>query len=134
MQSRPAYEISAGSFVSTTIAGRRTLCLKAERAGKEHVNHFLVPLDPAGDRLVYVDPNEELAPVDGISLVFTDGAAATPPELGDVFLNDVGPMLKLMDDYRSQRMHCYVDLSTGQVRARMERHIQRLLSWSVSRL
>ena len=138
MQNRPAYEITAGSFVAATLGGRRTLCLKAERVGKEHTNHFLVPLDPVDDRrrlaLVYIDPNEELMPVDGIAFAFEDGAEETAPEIGDAFLNPAGPLLKVIDDPRSQRMHCYVDLSTGMVRARMERNIHRLLGWSVSRL
>jgi hypothetical protein len=134
MQSRPAHEIAAGSFVYATIAGRRTLCLKAEREGKEYVNHFVVPLDPPQARLVYVDPNDQMTPVDGISLSFQDGPENVAPGLGDVFLNAAGTMMKLQDDPRSQRMHCYVDLATGHVRPRMERHIRRLLSWSVVRM
>lgn len=138
MQTRPAFEIAAGSFVNATVDGRRTLCLKAERAGKEHTNHFLVPLDPVDDRrrltLIYVDPNEEVAPVDGIAFAFADGPEQTAPDVGDAFLNPAGKLLKVMDDPRSQRLHCYVDLATGMVRPRMERHIQRLLAWSVSRL
>lgn len=138
MQVRPAHEISAGSFVSAMLDGRRILCLKAEREGKEHVNHFIVPLDPVDDRralaLVYVDPNDELTPMDGFCLSFENGPAETAPQVGDVFLNPAGAVMKLNDDPRSQRMHCYVDLATGQVRARMERHIERLLLWSISRL
>lgn len=134
MQSRPAFEIAAGNFVYATVAGHRTLCLKAERLGKEHVNHFVVPLDPPAPRLVYVDPNDEMVPVDGVGLAFHDGPQGVAPQVGDVFLNDTGTMMKLEDDPQSQRMHCYVDLGTGQVRPRMERHIQRLLNWSVSRL
>lgn len=138
MQSRPAHEIAAGSFVYAILDGRRTLCLKAERIGKEHINHYLVPLDPMGDRralaLVYIDPNEELAAVDGVSFTFDDGAAATAPEVGDMFLNPFGAMLKVTDDPRAQRLFAYVEIATGQVRPRMERHVERLLEWSISRM
>ncbi|HSV29936.1 MAG TPA: hypothetical protein VLL76_10265 [Candidatus Omnitrophota bacterium] len=138
MQNRPAYEIAAGSFVAAMLDGRRTLCLKAERLGKEHTNHFLVPLDPVDDRarlaLLYIDPNQELVQVDGVHLDFQDGPSETAPVVGDAFINDSGTMLKLLDDPHSQRLHCYVDLTTGMVRARMERQIRRLLSWSVGRV
>jgi hypothetical protein len=31
-------------------------------------------------------------------------------------------------------MHAYVDVATGLLRPRMERHIDRLLDWSIQRL
>ncbi|MEW5726927.1 MAG: hypothetical protein AB1918_03790, partial [Pseudomonadota bacterium] len=100
--------------------------------------HFLVPLEPVDDRralaLVYIDPHEELIPVDGVTFAFTDGPEETPPEVGDMFANPHGSMLKVIDDPRAQRLYAYVDVATGQVRPRMERHIQRLLDWSVARL
>lgn len=138
MLTRPAHEIAAGSFVKATVADRPTLCLKVERVGKEHTNHFLVPVEPVGDRralaLVYIDPNEPLAPVDGVSFVLADGPAETPPEVGDTFLNSSGVMLKVIDDPHSQRLWAYVDIASGQVRPRMERHIQRLVAWSIQRI
>lgn len=138
METKPAYDIAAGTFVAAELDGRRTLCLKAERVGKEHINHFLVPLDPVGERralkLWYIDPEEPLMPVEGVSLAFADGAENTPPDVGDAFLNAAGTLIKVIDDPRSQRMHAYVDLATGQVRARMEHSIRRLLDWQVQRI
>lgn len=137
MKGRPAYDVAAGSFVTAELDGRLTLCLKAERIGKEHINHFLVPLDPvdrAGLALVYVDPERVLAPVEGVSFAFEDGPTDTRPEVGDIFLNPFGAMLKVLDDAHSQRLHAYVDVTTGQVRPRMDRHIHRLVGWSVRRI
>lgn len=138
METRAAYDVAAGSFVAVDFDGRRVLCLKAERVGKEHINHFLVPLEPVDDRkalaLVYIDPDHKLAPVEGVSFVFDDGAEDTAPEIGDVFLNPFGALLKVLDDPHSQRLHAYVDITTGQVRTRMERHIHRLLVWRMQRI
>jgi hypothetical protein len=138
METRAAYDVTAGSFVAADLGGRQVLCLKAERIGKEHINHFLVPLDPVDDRralaLVYVDPDERLVPVEGVSFAFADGAEDTAPEIGDVFLNPFGALLKVLDDPHSQRLHAYVDITTGQVRTRMERHIHRLLAWRMLRI
>lgn len=138
METRAAYDVAAGSFVAADLDGRRVLCLKAERMGKEHINHFLVPLDPVDDRkslaLLYVDPDKELAPVEGVSFAFADGAEHAAPEIGDVFLNPAGALLKVLDDPHSQRLYAYVDIATGQVRIRMERHIHRLLVWRMQRI
>lgn len=138
MDPRPAYDVAAGSIVAVERDGRRLLCLKAERAGKEHVNHFLVPLEPVDDRsrlaLVYIDPDERLAPVEGVSFAFEDGPEGVAPQVGDAFTNPSGALLKVMDDPRAQRLHAYVDLATGQIRARMERGIHRLLTWRMQRI
>lgn len=138
METKPAYDVAAGSFVAVERDGRRLLCLKAERTGKEHINHFLVPLEPVDDRLtlalLYIDPEEKLATVEGISFAFEDGPEGVAPEVGDVFTNPSGALLKVIDDPRAQRMHAYVDVTTGQVRARMERQIHRLLRWRMQRI
>jgi hypothetical protein len=138
MPAKPAYDIAAGTFVSIDRDGVRTVCLKVERIGKEHTNHFLIPLEPLADRqalaLFYIDPEQSLVPVDGFSLVFEDGPVRTVPEFGDAFSNRQGVMLKVRDDAKSQRFCAYVDLKTGLVRPRMEHGIQRLLHWRVQRL
>ncbi|MDA8230839.1 MAG: hypothetical protein M0006_05825 [Magnetospirillum sp.] len=138
LHNRNAIDIAAGSFVAATIAGRRTLCLKVDRVGKEHTNHYLVPLDPVDDRrslaLVYIDPEDEMTAVDGISFAFADEVSGFVPEVGDAFSCAAGVFLKVIDDPQSQRMHAYVDIATGMLRARMDRHAERILSWSVSRI
>ena len=132
---RPAATIAAGSFVVAELEGRRVLCLKAERRGKDHVNHFLVPLAPVPDRrtlaLAYTDPDAAIEPADGVSLALADAAEEGPPEIGDAFAAAGATYLKLADGPQSQRLHAYVDLSTGQVRPRMDRHAVRRLVWSV---
>lgn len=138
MDPKPAEEIPGGSFVAAMVGDRRTLCLKAERIGKDYTNHFLVPLDPVEDRsalaLVYVDPTDEFVPVDGVGFTLADGAELVPPAVGDIFVNAAGSLLKVIDDPQSQKMYAYVDVATGAVRPRMERAIQRLLVWSIARV
>lgn len=138
MDPRPADQIPGGSFVAAILGDRRVLCMKAERVGKDYVNHFLVPLDPIDDRsqlaLVYIDPDDEFVPVDGVSLALTDGPEMVAPCVGDMFVNPTGSLLKVMDDPRSQKMYAYVDVATGAVRPRMEREIKRLLAWSLARV
>ncbi|CAA7616449.1 hypothetical protein [Magnetospirillum sp. UT-4] len=138
MQTKPAYAVAAGTFVALELDGRRSLCLKVERVGKEHINHFVVPLEPLDDRrqacLVYVDPELPLTPVEGVSFAFEDGAEETAPDVGDIFLNPFGAVMKVLDGPKSQRLHAYVDVTTGQARARMERHIRRLLEWRLQRV
>lgn len=134
MESRPAHEINAGQWVIAEVDGIRTLCLKAERVGKDHVNHFLVPLDPVIDRrqlrLHYLDPESPLTPTDGYHLSFTpqDSPDVAP---GDALKVDGFVWLKLRDLPSSQRLYCYVNMADGQVRPRMERGQNHPLQWQV---
>lgn len=141
-----AADVAPGTFVAAMLDGRRTLCLKVDRVGKDHVNHFLVPLDPVEDRralaLVYTDPDTAVTVVEGVSFSFADAAESrnakiaedSPPEVGDAFSSPLGVYLKVIDRPQSQRMHAYVDIATGLLRPRMDRHVGRLLAWSIQRL
>ncbi len=135
---RPAVEITPGTFVATAIDGHRTLCLKVERVGKDHVNHFLVPVDPVGDRqnltLLYIDPNDEVTAVEGVAFAFADGQEGVSPEIGDAFSTAAGVFLKIRDLPSAKRGHTYVDIATGMLRHRMERNMGRLLDWRIDRI
>lgn len=134
----PASSVAAGSFVAVVVDGRRTLCLKVDRIGKEHVNHYLVALDPLDDRrclgLIPLDPETETFRVEGVSFRFADGEDGRIPEVGDAFACPAGVFLKVLDDPRAQRLHTYVELATGLLRPRMERSVSRTLDWSLNRL
>ncbi|MBI5165642.1 MAG: hypothetical protein HY985_17285 [Magnetospirillum sp.] len=135
MTQSPAHQVAAGSFVMADLESGRTLCLKVERISREHVNHYLVPLDPLGDRrglmLIYVDPERMVTVRRGIALVLAETAAPAQPEVGDIFVTPRGPHLKVKDDPRAEKVFAYVELATGQVRPRMERDILHLLAWSL---
>ncbi|MBF0374944.1 MAG: hypothetical protein HQL39_16185 [Alphaproteobacteria bacterium] len=132
----PACEIPAGHLVDAAVGGAVALCLKAERAGKGHVNHYLVPLEPLDGglramRLVYVDPDSPVERRSGALIVgpLAEGAAA-PAQVGDVLVTEAGEVfLKVLDDEQSQRLWAYVDLASGQVRRRRERHAAGLRAW-----
>jgi len=104
MDTLPAWRIEAGRFVFAELDGVRTLCLKAERQGKDHVNHFLVALEPLPRRdamgLCYLDPDQPLSPAEGFSLTFT--ASAGDAQVGDVLETEAGLWLKLLDAQSSQ--------------------------------
>lgn len=135
---RPAHDIAAGTVVTASLDGAVVLCLKVERIARDYINHYLVPLDPVTDRrrlaLVYIDPDHALVAVEGARVVVEDDPDGSPfPETGDAFAGPTGPVIKLLDDPRAQKLHAYVDLTSGQVRPRLERRGGRLLSWRVER-
>lgn len=134
----PAYRVAAGHLVLTPWQAGRLLALKAERQGKDHVNHFLVPLDPWPDRrsmrLLYLDPETALLPVAGMALAFSPRADGDGPEVGDAIDTGSATWLKVLDDPQSQRLFCYVEVGSGLVRPRMERHAHRTLVWRMDRL
>lgn len=138
MEPFPAWQVAAGQFVFAEIDGTRTLCLKAERQGKDHVNHFLVPLDPlppaAALSLRYLDPDQPLWPSAGYGFTFTPGQSGQAA-VGDALALDDGQVwLKLHDAVSSQRLFCYVELASGQVRPRLERHRHQRQAWSIARI
>lgn len=138
MQAITAYRVSAGRFVIAEGDSNRVICLKAEREGKDHINHFLVPLDPVSDRralrLIYLDPEQLLLPLDGLSFAFTPGTDGEAAQIGDALTVGEDTWLKVLDDPASQRLYSYVDLASGQVRPRMERQTHRLAHWRIERL
>lgn len=136
MDSLPAWQVDAGRFVFADLDGERTLCLKAERHGKDHVNHFLVALDPLGRRdamgLCYLDPEQPLFPADGFSLAFV--ATTGEPQVGDVLETEAGLWLKLRDAASSQRLYCFVNLADGRIKPRLDRHRHQKLEWRLQRI
>jgi len=136
MDSLPAWQVNAGRFVFAELDGIRTLCLKAERQGKDHVNHFLVALEPLARRdamgLHYLDPEQMLFPADGFSLTFAP--ANGEAEVGDVLGTEAGLWLKLRDAVSSQRLYCFVNLAEGRIKPRLERHQYQKLEWRLQRI
>ncbi|MBF0394156.1 MAG: hypothetical protein HQL38_15880 [Alphaproteobacteria bacterium] len=124
----PACEIPAGHLVDAAVGGAVAVCLKAERAGKGHVNHYLVPLEPLDGglramRLVYIDPDSPVERRAGALILGPLAEGAAEAQVGDVLVTEAGEaFLKVLDDEQSQRLWAYVDLASGQVRRRRERH------------
>ncbi len=124
---RPAAEVARGTVVVADVNGARRPCLKAERDGNAFVQHYLVPLDAAGDRteLCYVDPESDVTPV-ADPAALTLGAAeseGTAPGPGDAFTNARGTFIKLNDRIKGQISAAYVNLETGDIVRRQERGV-----------
>ncbi|RAU23317.1 hypothetical protein CU669_04045 [Paramagnetospirillum kuznetsovii] len=131
----PAFRIASGSFVLARLDGMDTLCLKAERSGRDYTNHYLIILEPPADRdamrLVYIDPDHDLSVIADKAFAF-EPIAAEGPGVGDAFATPQGPHLKVMDEAKAQKHFAYVDMQNGLIRPRMERHAQTVLRWTVT--
>lgn len=130
----PAHDIAPGRFVTAEINGVTVLCLKTERSGRDYTNHYLIVLDPAPEygtlALIYLDPDHPLTVIDDRVFSFAEGKAGLP-EIGDAFATLMGPHLKVQDEPKAQKVFAYVDMTTGLIRPRMERHAKTVLSWSI---
>lgn len=127
----PAHRIPPASLVTATLEGGETLCLKVERAARDYINHYLIPLAVERRRLalVYVDPDTPLSPAMGtLELGESSGGY---PDIGDAFVTPAGTFLKLLDEPKAQKVFAYVDLATGQIRPRMERQAAGLIAWTI---
>ncbi len=121
--SSPAHLLKGGSLIRHQ--GR--LWLKAQRAAKDYINHYLVPCraEP-GMALHYIDPETELEPaaaeprLSGLS-PRPQGAEA---QFGDLVESALGRFIKVLDIKKDgQRHSAYVDILTGEVRPRQERNV-----------
>jgi hypothetical protein len=129
----PAHRVPPGSIVTAPLDGITGPCLKVERPARDYVNHYLVPL--TGERshlaLIYIDPELMLEPLNGAALVLgTEGVGH--PETGDVFRTPKGTFLKVLDEPKAQKVFAFVDLATGLVRPRMDRHAGDVVGWRIS--
>jgi hypothetical protein len=121
----PAHRIKPGSL----ILGAEGPALKAERDGKDYINHYLVPLAPApGLALIYIDPERELEWREGPpALDFGPALPADhPAEAGDLVVTARGSFLKVHDIKKDGQRHlAYIDLATGLILPRQERGAAR---------
>lgn len=139
MMERQAHEIPGGRLVVATLDGADVVCLKAERQGRDYLNHYLVPLDPMpqgrdGLTLVYIDPTEPVRDrADRFSLSLAAAEGAAEAAVGDVLSNAAGRFLKVFDEAAAQRVYAYVDVITGEIRRRQERTVAEVLTWTLVR-
>ncbi len=141
---RKANEVPRGNGVILARNGEATICLKAEREGKEHIQHYLVTLDPLkGERpeLVYIDPEDDVIDCgETFSFSMTEGGeggltASEKADIGDIFKNGNGLFLKLEEDPKSQKMFAFIDIATGEVKRRQERGVSAVYQeWRVTGL
>ncbi len=137
-QARKAEEILCGNAVRRPGgADTETVFIKAERQGTEYIHHYLIQIAPRradGLALIYVDPEEELLDTGGApAFAFSDGESRGNPDIGDIFENPKGAYLKVIEDPKSQKMFAFIDITSGDVKRRQERHVETVYrSWSVS--
>lgn len=136
MQEVDAYRMPAGRLVVADCDGVATICLKAERRGRDFLNHYLVPLDPLpagrrGLRLRYIDPETPLRPCE--NRLACAPAAEGEAEVGDVVVNPLGRFLKVFDTERTERHFAYVEVDTGEIRMRQERNVTGVAAWRLER-
>lgn len=140
--------IPGGTIVVTELEGVEVRCLKAQRIGRDYVHYYLVPLDPPPDdlrslRLIYADPEAVLTVVRDAAIEIAPVEPAVPSEIpavgtrhgvevGDVFANESGHFLKVFDTAKTERYHAYVELASGQIRARQERNVSGVFRWRLT--
>jgi hypothetical protein len=137
MPLKHAHEIEPGKLIDFIIDGRKVVCLKALRRGRDFLHHYLVPLEgegrAAGLALIYVDPEQELEELDNPpNLALGSGQPGREAELGQIFANHNGCFLKVLDTDKTQRLYAYVEIKSGDVRLRQERNMEEIFpSWSL---
>ncbi|MCP5367258.1 MAG: hypothetical protein H6907_20700 [Hyphomicrobiales bacterium] len=138
LQPTRAGSVACGNAVVVERDGEFLICLKAERAGKEYVHHYAVPVDPgrAGELgMIYLDPEDALLDCGHPPCFALDAGESCPAEPGHIFENARGAFLKVVEDPKSQKMFAYVELSSGQLIRRQERGVAAVYrAWRITGL
>jgi len=137
---RMAYEILRGHVVKWPGApDPETVFIKAERQGTDYIHHYLIQISPQQADLtamVYVDPEEMLVEVGGPPrFSYSGGEARDNPDIGHIFETAKGTFLKVIEDPKSQKMFAFIDIASGEVKRRQERHVRTVYgSWQVTKI
>ncbi|NQU58259.1 MAG: hypothetical protein HQ513_13565 [Rhodospirillales bacterium] len=133
-----AFQVPRGHAVHRPGADQTdTVFIKAERLGTEYIHHYLIqiaPMQADGLAMIYVDPEEMLIDCGAAPhFEYSDGESRDDPGIGHIFENSKGTYLKVIEDPKSQKMFAFIDISSGEVKRRQERHVKTVyVVWQVS--
>ena len=133
-----AETMAGGRLIVCRVDDHDVVGLKAIRHGKDHVNHYFVPLEPLSDTpltVLYIDYTTEVRDCHEVfSLELTPLAADASVTVGAVLSNETGTYIKVQEPTKGIMSFVYVDLSDGEMRRRQERQINALYRWSLARI
>jgi hypothetical protein len=137
---RRAHETPCGHAVSRpSDTEPENLYMKVEREGAEYVHHYLIQISPRksnGLAMIYIDPEETLIDKGSIpTFKLLSSEAHQKPQVGQVFESDNGTFLKVMEDPKSLKMYAFINISSGEVKRRQERNINRVYgTWKITKI
>ncbi len=127
-----AETVTGGHFVLY----RDMIGLKAVRHGKDHVNHYFVPLDAPVNQLnqpmtvVYLDNAAKVRDChNNFDLNLEPLVRCTPIAVGDILVNLTGTYIKACEKTKGIISFVYIDLENGELRRRQERQISAVYRW-----
>lgn len=136
MMTARAEIVTNGHLVVYKLDNREVVGLKGVRHGKDHVNHYFVPLESVANEpltVVYLDYSAELRDChDYFSLELELLEVNTVIEVGAILSNATGTYLKAREPTKGVMSFVYVDLDSGELRRRQERQINALYRWTLT--
>ncbi|KAF0113691.1 MAG: hypothetical protein FD149_2074 [Rhodospirillaceae bacterium] len=133
-----AKTVAGGRLIVYRIKNRDVVGLKAIRHGKDHINHYFVPLEPLSDdplTVLYMDYAAEVRDChDTFNLELIPLAADAPVDVGAILSNETGTYLKAREPTKGIMSFVYVNLNDGEMRRRQERQIGAVYRWSLARI
>jgi hypothetical protein len=113
--------------------------MKVEREGAEYFHHYLIQISPRksiGLAMIYIDPEETLIDRGSIpTFKLLSSESHQKPQVGQIFESDNGTFLKVMEDPKSLKMYAFINISSGEVKRRQERNINRVYdTWQITKI
>ncbi|KAF0145473.1 MAG: hypothetical protein FD153_235 [Rhodospirillaceae bacterium] len=131
-----AETVAGGRLVLYRVNERDVIGLKAIRHGKDHINHYFVPLEPVSSRpltVIYMDYTAEVQDChDHFALKLDLFATRAPIEIGAILSNETGTYIKVREPTKGIMSFAYVDLGSGELRRRQERQINAVYHWTLA--
>lgn len=140
MPQKMAHQVPRGHAVHHPGADQPdTVFIKAERLGTDYIHHYLIQITPMraqGLAMIYIDPEEVLIDLGGAPRFdFSDGETRSDPGIGHIFENPKGIYLKVIEDPKSQKMFAFIDITSGEVKRRQERHVKTVYAaWRIEKI
>ncbi len=124
-----AETVTGGHFVLY----RDMIGLKAVRHGKDHVNHYFVPLElPANQPMTvsYLDCKAKVQDChNNFDINLEPLAMSTSIDVGNILVNITGTYIKAYERSKGIISLVYIDLTNGELRRRQERQISAVYRW-----
>ncbi|VBB69595.1 hypothetical protein RIEGSTA812A_PEG_1068 [invertebrate metagenome] len=129
-----AETVPSGHLVLYRIRDRDVVGLKAVRHGKDHVNHYFVPLELISPITVaYLDDTAPLHDCnDHFSLKLDQLVIEPPIAVGTILANATGTYIKACEATKGIISFVYVNLDSGELRRRQERQISAIYRWTLT--
>lgn len=134
-----AETVQNGHLILYRVEDKEIVGLKGIRHGKDHINHYFIPLEPISEdplTVIYIDCTASVRDChDSFTIKLNQTYSPVlgkKVEVGSVLSNETGTYIKVREQTKGIMSLVYVNLDNGELKRRQERQIHAVYSWSLT--